>query len=148
MPLELISIPLILEGKQPGGQLTTTSEVENFPGFPEGIDGYSLMEHLRKQALKFGARVENAFVDRVALGESEKSLFAGEKIYQAKSIIIATGAAPRLLGVPGEKELFEGKESQHAQLVTARFIAVWMWLLWAGAIPPAKRLFFSNPVLH
>ena len=101
--------PLILEGKQPGGQLTTTSEVENFPGFPEGIDGYSLMEHLRKQALKFGARVENAFVDRVALDESEKSLFAGEKIYQAKSIIIATGAAPRLLGVPGEKELFGGK---------------------------------------
>ena len=101
--------PLILEGKQPGGQLTTTSEVENFPGFPEGIDGYSLMEHLRTQALKFGARVENAFVDRVALGESEKSLFAGEKIYQAKSIIIATGAAPRLLGVPGEKELFGGK---------------------------------------
>ena len=101
--------PLILEGKQPGGQLTTTSEVENFPGFPEGIDGYSLMEHLRKQALKFGARVENAFVDRVALDESEKSLFAGEKIYQAKSIIIATGAAPRLLGVTGEKELFGGK---------------------------------------
>ena len=101
--------PLILEGKQPGGQLTTTSEVENFPGFPEGIDGYSLMEHLRKQALRFGARVENAFVDRVALGESEKSLFAGEKIYHAKSVIIATGAAPRLLGVPGEKELFGGK---------------------------------------
>ena len=70
--------PLILEGKQPGGQLTTTSEVENFPGFPEGIDGYSLMDHLRKQALKFGARVENAFVDRVWISESEKSLFEVE----------------------------------------------------------------------
>ena len=101
--------PLILEGKQPGGQLTTTSEVENFPGFPEGIDGYSLMDHLRKQALKFGARVEHAFVDRVSLSESEKSLFAGEKSYSAKCIIIATGAAPRLLGVPGEKDLFGGK---------------------------------------
>ena len=96
--------PLILEGKQPGGQLTTTSEVENFPGFPEGIDGYSLMDHLRKQALKFGARVEHAFVDRVSLSESEKSLFAGDKSYNAKCIIIATGAAPRLLGVPGEKD--------------------------------------------
>tara|TARA_B100000212_G_scaffold133773_1_gene100464 strand:- start:1268 stop:2197 length:930 start_codon:yes stop_codon:yes gene_type:complete len=101
--------PLILEGKQPGGQLTTTSEVENFPGFPEGIDGYSLMDHLRKQALKFGARVEHAFVDRVSFYESEKSLFAAEKLYKAKSIIIATGAAPRLLGVPGEKDLFGGK---------------------------------------
>ena len=101
--------PLILEGKQPGGQLTTTSEVENFPGFPEGIDGYSLMDHLRKQALKFGARVEHAFVDRVSLSEPEKSLFAGEKSYSAKCIIIATGAAPRLLGVPGEKDLFGGK---------------------------------------
>tara|TARA_B100000212_G_scaffold207141_1_gene156313 strand:+ start:114 stop:1043 length:930 start_codon:yes stop_codon:yes gene_type:complete len=101
--------PLILEGKQPGGQLTTTSEVENFPGFPEGIDGYSLMDHLRKQALKFGARVEHAFVDRVSLSKSEKSLFAGDKSYNAKCIIIATGAAPRLLGVPGEKDLFGGK---------------------------------------
>ena len=68
--------PLILEGKQPGGQLTTTSEVENFPGFPEGIDGFMLMDHLRKQALKFGARVENAYIDRVELGDSVKTLFA------------------------------------------------------------------------
>ena len=66
--------PLILEGKQPGGQLTTTSEVENFPGFPEGVDGFSLMDQLRKQALKFGARVENAFVDRVEFTPERKLL--------------------------------------------------------------------------
>jgi thioredoxin reductase (NADPH) len=101
--------PLILEGKQPGGQLTTTSEVENFPGFPDGIDGFVLMDHLRKQALKFGARVENAYVDRVELGESVKTLFAGEKKFETKTLIIATGAAPRLLGIPGEKEMFGGK---------------------------------------
>lgn len=101
--------PLILEGKQPGGQLTTTSEVENFPGFPEGVDGFMLMDSLRKQATKFGARVENAYVDRVELTEDKKILYAGEKAYEAKSVVIATGAAPRLLGVPGEQEMFGGK---------------------------------------
>ena len=101
--------PLILEGRQPGGQLTTTSEVENFPGFPQGVDGYSLMDQLRKQATRFGARVENSFIDKVELGVDKKVLFSGDKKFEAKAIIIATGAAPRLLGVPGEKEMYGGK---------------------------------------
>lgn len=101
--------PLILEGKQPGGQLTTTSEVENFPGFPEGVDGYDLMTNLRKQATKFGARVENAFIDRVEFSDDKKILYAGDKAYEAKVVIIATGAAPRLLGVHGEQEMYGGK---------------------------------------
>ena len=101
--------PLILEGNQPGGQLTTTSEVENFPGFPEGIDGFMLMDGLRKQAARFGARFENAYVDRVELSEDRKVLYAGEKSYEAEAVIISTGAAPRLLGVPGEQEMFGGK---------------------------------------
>ena len=101
--------PLILEGKQPGGQLTTTSEVENFPGFPQGVDGYELMDNLRKQATKFGARVENAFIDRVEFSEDRKILFSGDKEYEARVVIIATGAAPRLLGVPGEQEMYGGK---------------------------------------
>ncbi len=101
--------PLILEGKQPGGQLTTTSEVENFPGFPDGVDGYELMNNLRKQATKFGARVENAFIDRVEFSDDRKVLYSGEKSYEAKVVIIATGAAPRLLGIPGEQEMYGGK---------------------------------------
>ena len=101
--------PLILEGKQPGGQLTTTSEVENFPGFPDGIDGFMLMDSLRKQALKFGARIQNSFVDSVVLEEEKKILKAGDKAIEAKAIIIATGAAPRLLGIPGEQEMYGGK---------------------------------------
>ena len=101
--------PLILEGKQPGGQLTTTSEVENFPGFPEGVDGYSLMDQLRKQATRFGARVENAFIDKVSFNKESKALYAGEKQFEAKAVIIATGAAPRLLGIPGEMEMYGGK---------------------------------------
>ena len=101
--------PLILEGKQPGGQLTTTSEVENFPGFPQGVDGYELMDNLRKQAGKFGARVENAFIDRVDFSADRKVLYSGKKSYESKVVIIATGAAPRLLGVPGEQEMYGGK---------------------------------------
>ena len=101
--------PLILEGRQPGGQLTTTSEVENFPGFPEGVDGYDLMDQLRKQAVRFGARIENAFIDRVDFSGDIKILYAGEKKFETKAIIIATGAAPRLLGVPGEQEMYGGK---------------------------------------
>lgn len=101
--------PLVLEGSQPGGQLTTTSEVENFPGFPEGIDGFMMMDNLRKQAKRFGTRYENARIDRVDLSGEVKKLYAGDKEYQAKSVIIATGAAPRLLGVPGEKEMYGGK---------------------------------------
>jgi thioredoxin reductase (NADPH) len=101
--------PLILEGKQPGGQLTTTSEVENFPGFPDGIDGFMLMDSLRKQALKFGARIQNSFVDSVVLEEGKKVLSTGDKVIETKAVIIATGAAPRLLGIPGEQEMYGGK---------------------------------------
>lgn len=101
--------PLILEGDQPGGQLTTTSEVENFPGFPEGIDGFELMDRLRKQAMRFGARFESAWIESVDFSGPVKVLKAKNKSYEAKSLIIATGAAPKLLGIPGEKEYFGGK---------------------------------------
>ena len=101
--------PLILEGKQPGGQLTTTSEVENFPGFPEGVDGFMLMDSLRKQAVKFGARIQNSYVNSVEFEPQKKILKTADKTLEAKSIIIATGAAPRLLGIPGEQEMYGGK---------------------------------------
>ena len=101
--------PLVLEGAQPGGQLTTTSEVENFPGFPEGIDGFTMMDNLRKQAAKFGARFEHAKVDRIEVEGDVKKLIAGGKVYEAKTVIIATGARPRLIGIPGEQEMFGGK---------------------------------------
>lgn len=100
--------PLVLEGNQPGGQLTTTSEVENFPGFPEGIDGYTLMDNLRKQATRFGTRFEQALITSVDLSDSIRVLTTAEKTYRARAVIIATGASPRMIGVPGEKELFGG----------------------------------------
>ncbi|MFH1498922.1 MAG: thioredoxin-disulfide reductase [Verrucomicrobiota bacterium] len=101
--------PLVIEGTQPGGQLTTTSEVENFPGFPEGVDGFMLMDNLRKQATKFGTRFEQAKVESVDFSGPIKKLFCGDKVIEARSVIIATGASPRMTGIPGEKELYGGK---------------------------------------
>ncbi len=101
--------PLVLEGSLPGGQLTTTSEVENFPGFPEGIDGFQLMDNLRKQATKFGTRFEQALITSVDFTSMPRKLIAGNKTIVAKTVIIATGASPRMTGVPGEKELYGGK---------------------------------------
>ena len=101
--------PLVLEGTQPGGQLTTTSEVENFPGFPEGIDGFMMMDNLRKQAARFGARYEHAKVDKIEIQDGIKKLFAGDKVYETNTVIVATGARPRLLGIAGEQEMYGGK---------------------------------------
>jgi thioredoxin reductase (NADPH) len=101
--------PLVLEGGQPGGQLTTTSEVENFPGFPDGVDGFMLMDNLRKQATRFGTRFEQALVTSVDFSQTPHQLHCGERTVLARSVIIATGASPRLTGIPGEKELYGGK---------------------------------------
>jgi thioredoxin reductase (NADPH) len=101
--------PLVLEGPLPGGQLTTTSEVENFPGFPHGVDGYQLMQNLREQATRFGTRFEQALVTSVDFTVMPRKLIAGDRTILAKSVIIATGASPRMTGIPGEKELYGGK---------------------------------------
>ncbi|HEY0967398.1 MAG TPA: thioredoxin-disulfide reductase [Opitutaceae bacterium] len=101
--------PLVLEGSLPGGQLTTTSEVENFPGFPEGVDGFMLMDNLRKQATKFGTRFEQAMVTSVDFTSMPRKLVCGDRTILAKAVIIATGASPRMTGIPGEKELYGGK---------------------------------------
>jgi thioredoxin reductase (NADPH) len=101
--------PLVLEGTLPGGQLTTTSEVENFPGFPHGIDGFQLMQNLREQATRFGTRFEQAMVTSVDFTVMPRKLVCADRTILAKSVIIATGASPRMTGIPGEKELYGGK---------------------------------------
>jgi len=101
--------PLVIEGNLPGGQLTTTSEVENFPGFPDGVDGYLLTDNIRKQATKFGARFQQAMITAVDFSSQPLKLSTTEGEILTKAVIIATGASPRMTGVPGEKDLYGGK---------------------------------------
>ncbi len=101
--------PLVLEGSVPGGQLTTTSTVENFPGFPEGVDGFTLTYSMHQQAEKFGARFEFDSVASVDFAGTTKKLnLVSGKTLEAKAVIVATGAVSRFLGVPGEKDFFGG----------------------------------------
>lgn len=97
--------PLVIEGVQSGGALMTTTEVENFPGFADGILGPDLMDNMRKQAERFGAEFITDDASRVDLTGDIKTVYVGETAYQAKAVILATGSAWRPLGVPGEKEL-------------------------------------------
>lgn len=102
--------PIVLTGQLPGGLLTTTTVVENYPGFINGIEGYELMENMRQQAERFGARTKfAATVTSVDLSSSPfKVEVADEGVIEAKTVIIATGAGHRHLDVPGEKELEAG----------------------------------------
>ena len=98
--------PLVISGTQPGGQLATTTEVENFPGFPEGILGPELMGKMQQQAEKFGARVEYAAITSIEReGDGNFVLKSDGGEYRTRCVIIATGASPRHMGLPNEKDL-------------------------------------------
>jgi thioredoxin reductase (NADPH) len=96
--------PLVLEGRLPGGQLTTTTAVENFPGFPDGVDGPDLILRMKKQAEKFGARFQYGVVEEFEAGKPHRLKVDGNWL-ETKSLIIASGASPRYLDIEGEKAL-------------------------------------------
>jgi thioredoxin reductase (NADPH) len=97
--------PLVLEGHEPGGQLSLTTLVENFPGFPEGIQGPELIANMRRQAERFGAEYKLAHVDKADLSSSPITLQVGKDTLQTRTLIVASGASARLLGLPSERAL-------------------------------------------
>jgi thioredoxin reductase (NADPH) len=97
--------PLVLTGCQPGGLLTTTSTVENFPGFPEGVDGFELMQKLQKQAERFGARVSFGNLDSVDFSKQPLKLIIDGDPVETRTVIIATGSVPRAIGLDSERAL-------------------------------------------
>jgi thioredoxin reductase (NADPH) len=97
--------PLVVSGSQPGGQLTITTEVENYPGFPEGLLGPDMMELFRKQAERFGTRFESGDVSRVDLAERPFHIVLGDGALRAETLIISTGASAKLLELESEKRL-------------------------------------------
>ena len=103
--------PLLFEGfqsgGQPGGQLMTTTDVENFPGFPEGIMGPDLMEAMRKQAVRFGTEIVTRDIDRVDFSQKPLRLWSGNQDYQAHALILATGASAKLLDLPSAKVFWQ-----------------------------------------
>lgn len=97
--------PLLFEGLQPGGQLMITTDVENFPGFPEGILGPDLMAKFREQAARFGTRIESSDVTAVDFSQRPFRVEVGDAVHEADAVIISTGASARWLGVAGEQRL-------------------------------------------
>jgi thioredoxin reductase (NADPH) len=97
--------PLVIDGHEPGGQLTLTTMVENYPGFPDGILGPELIENMRKQAQRFGAEFKSGAVSEVDLSRRPFKIVAGKDTYETKTLIVAAGASARLLGLPSERQL-------------------------------------------
>ena len=147
--------PVVLEGEfsaeiLPGGQLMTTTEVENFPGYPEGVTGSELMADLKKQAERFGARFQYNTVTRVDFSSSPLCVYVGDTEIQSKTVIIATGATARYLGLDAEKRFLNNGVSACATCDGAlpRFRGKSVVVVGGGDTAMEEALFLANFVGH
>ena len=99
--------PVLYQGMQPGGQLTTTNEVENFPGYPDGVTGPEMMQQFEDQAKRFGADIRDGWVTKVDFSDTIKKVFVNDKEIHCDTVIISTGATAKYSGVPGEQHYLE-----------------------------------------
>ena len=115
--------PVLYQGIQPGGQLTTTTDVENFPGYPDGVSGPEMMVELQKQAERFGTDIRNGWVTKVDFTDKLKLWINDEHELECNSVIISTGASAKYLGLDSEKKYLEsGGEYQLVQYAMGSFI--------------------------
>jgi thioredoxin reductase (NADPH) len=136
--------PLMFEGDQPGGQLMTTTDVENYPGFAEGVMGPEMMQVFRKQAERFGTRLVTQLVDKVDFSKKPFKVWSNGKEYQAHSIIISTGATAKLLGLESEKKYFSKGVSACATCDGAFFKNVEVAIVGGGDTAMEEAMFLTR----
>src|ERR1035441_5923273 len=124
--------PLVIEGHEPGGQLSLTTLVENFPGFPEGIQGPELIENMHKQAARFGAEYRMGHVVKADLNKHPFELSVGKETIQTRTLIVASGASARWLGLPADRALGRPAERACADRPRCFFLRYLRWLLFLG----------------
>ena len=127
---------LVLERLSAGGQMATTGTVENYPGFEDGVDGFELGEKMQRQAQRFGARTVLAEVREVALTESPKRVETDRGTFLGRTVVVATGAEARELGVPGEAAL-RGRGVSYCATCDGMLYRGGKWRSWAAATPPS-----------
>lgn len=136
--------PLMIEGEEMGGQLMTTTDVENFPGFPEGVMGPELMEVLKKQATRFGTRYISKNVTKIDFSKKPLQIFVGNEMHESQAIIISTGATAKYLGLPSEKEFLGRGLSACATCDGAFFKNVEVAIIGGGDTAMEEALFLTR----
>src|SRR5471030_1542278 len=136
--------PLVLEGHEPGGQLSITTLVENFPGWPEGIQGPELIDNMKKQAERFGATFQLAHLSRATLGAHHIKLFTSAGEIDTRTLIVASGASARWLGLPSEQALIGHGVSSCATCDGFFFSGKEIAVIWGGDSAMEEALFLTR----